>query len=341
MLIDELRETCDDPKSALVMALGDKGRQALIKNIEGSMKFILDDVVTIAAASIGTSKPSKMVEALPLCRLPFKTTWIECRNAARDWHNNDPERPPPPKIGMLFNGIDRLQRGTMHLVWKHSKNAYPSSVAMNMSVFSYAFDLDGSAVIDKLESAFYDQATKVVHDELRRVASESHSAEVGGKDEVAALHELLKRMTVLPNPYLIGLWEGLMNKYPNGPPPSWTKELQDGAVKDWAGEVIFFLCSVLFINSKRSIKLEHIDMGKLARRRAKRGRSPVYSHTVVKLSITDDQQKAFKRASTGDLRAHFVMGHWKIRKTGVFFWMPHIRGNRTLGFVDKDYEVVK
>lgn len=42
---------------------------------------------------------------------------------------------------------------------------------------------------------------------------------------------------------------------------------------------------------------------------------------------------------TGQHRAHLVRGHFKVRKSGVFWWMPFVRGNQKLGFVHKHYEV--
>jgi hypothetical protein len=40
-----------------------------------------------------------------------------------------------------------------------------------------------------------------------------------------------------------------------------------------------------------------------------------------------------------DLRLHFVSGHFKVRKSGVFWWNMHARGMGAKGFIDKDYEV--
>jgi hypothetical protein len=40
-----------------------------------------------------------------------------------------------------------------------------------------------------------------------------------------------------------------------------------------------------------------------------------------------------------ELRAHFVRGHFKARKSGVFWWSPHARGDLSRGMVAKDYEV--
>jgi hypothetical protein len=38
-----------------------------------------------------------------------------------------------------------------------------------------------------------------------------------------------------------------------------------------------------------------------------------------------------------ELRAHYVRGHFKARKTGVFFWSAYRRGSEKLGCIHKDY----
>jgi hypothetical protein len=38
-------------------------------------------------------------------------------------------------------------------------------------------------------------------------------------------------------------------------------------------------------------------------------------------------------------KLHMVRGHFKVRRTGVFFWNAFQRGNPALGFMHKDYEL--
>ena len=45
------------------------------------------------------------------------------------------------------------------------------------------------------------------------------------------------------------------------------------------------------------------------------------------------------RGDYAPMRGHFVRGHFKIRKTGVFFWHPHARGDFGRGQIEKDYEI--
>jgi hypothetical protein len=42
-------------------------------------------------------------------------------------------------------------------------------------------------------------------------------------------------------------------------------------------------------------------------------------------------------ADPRQLRAHFVRGHFKVRKSGVYFWSAHQRGDPKLRFVHHDY----
>jgi hypothetical protein len=44
-------------------------------------------------------------------------------------------------------------------------------------------------------------------------------------------------------------------------------------------------------------------------------------------------------ADSAQLRAHFVRGHFKVRKTGIFWWSAYQRGDPKLGFVHKDYKL--
>ena len=39
------------------------------------------------------------------------------------------------------------------------------------------------------------------------------------------------------------------------------------------------------------------------------------------------------------MRGHFVRGHFKTRKTGIYFWHPHARGSFDRGMIEKTYEM--
>ena len=79
---------------------------------------------------------------------------------------------------------------------------------------------------------------------------------------------------------------------------------------------------------------------------------PKYEYHLLDLNRVDFELDSFEClhrfvASDGcgnrDGRAHMVSGHYKRRRTGLFWWSHHMRNERnieTRGFVDKDYNVV-
>jgi hypothetical protein len=62
---------------------------------------------------------------------------------------------------------------------------------------------------------------------------------------------------------------------------------------------------------------------------------------VVNIPQRYKQRHDVAAGDGAELRAHFVRGHFKARKTGVFFWSAYRRGNPALGFAHKDYRLAR
>ena len=81
----------------------------------------------------------------------------------------------------------------------------------------------------------------------------------------------------------------------------------------------------------------------LNRSRSKAGKPPLvdYHQLTLRIGASDAPRRRMDpyghdRAAQ---RAHTVRGHFKIRKTGVYWWRPFIRGEVAEGFVGKSYKV--
>lgn len=114
----------------------------------------------------------------------------------------------------------------------------------------------------------------------------------------------------------------------------------------WKGEPRYLTAVLELLQSKNATEIAPlIDLSQLNRRRAQQDRPLLYSYHLV--SIPGRYKELHLRnipAAGGDpvqLRAHFVRGHFKVRKTGVFFWSAYQRGNPALGFVHKDYALTQ
>jgi hypothetical protein len=120
-----------------------------------------------------------------------------------------------------------------------------------------------------------------------------------------------------------------------------TRLSREQARSFWAGDTRY-LCAVLaLLHSRNASETSLVEFAKLNQRRERQGKSMLFSYHLVGIpsrykrrNIADDHEP-----SGIELRAHFVRGHFKIRRTGVFFWNAFQRGNPALGFMHKDYEL--
>lgn len=64
----------------------------------------------------------------------------------------------------------------------------------------------------------------------------------------------------------------------------------------------------------------------LANARAKRGKPPLSNYTYIRSNMTPSASTG----TGGTKAAHLVRGHFKRRKTGVYWWKPHVAGSGEL-----------
>lgn len=111
---------------------------------------------------------------------------------------------------------------------------------------------------------------------------------------------------------------------------------------DWmVVESIKYCCYIATLNSRTLVELETPDLSRLNSARERRGKPPQSDHKIVhiKRNIRQMMREA-AQANENDVigvRAHWRRGHFKVRKTGVFWWSPHMAGKTELGQVEKQY----
>jgi len=67
---------------------------------------------------------------------------------------------------------------------------------------------------------------------------------------------------------------------------------------------------------------------KLNRNRAAKGRPPLVEHLVVRMRLSPRAKASGHErgwGGSGASRGTLVMGHFKVRKSGIFWWSPHAR----------------
>jgi hypothetical protein len=117
-------------------------------------------------------------------------------------------------------------------------------------------------------------------------------------------------------------------------------KLRDGnAEQKLTGEALFLAAMLALLNSRNVTEVEAVDLSNKNKRRKLQGKVPLFSYHWLRIPARYKRRHIRAEGTpTGiELRAHFVRGHFKIRKTGVFFWSSYQRGNPALGFMHKDY----
>jgi len=124
--------------------------------------------------------------------------------------------------------------------------------------------------------------------------------------------------------------------------PSIATRLLEYAAEDWGGETRFLIAVLGLLNARNVVKIDKVDHAETNARRARKKIRPLFSHSVLKVRPFITAGGGGKRAGAGDhvdLRLHFVRGHFKHRRTGLFWWSDHARGTPEAGVVVKDYEL--
>jgi hypothetical protein len=105
------------------------------------------------------------------------------------------------------------------------------------------------------------------------------------------------------------------------------------------GEGAFLAAMLALLNSRNVVEVAAVDLARKNLRRCHSGKVPLFNYHLVGIPHRYKQKHiaADGEPSGRDLRAHFCRGHFKARRTGIFFWSAHQRGNAALGFVHKDY----
>jgi hypothetical protein len=110
---------------------------------------------------------------------------------------------------------------------------------------------------------------------------------------------------------------------------------------DWAGEIRCMFAILGLLNARNVVETEKVDYHKLNRHRVAKGKPSLSSHTLLKIRAVHKRSLIGRSGGAGsaEIRAHFVRGHFKTRRTGAFWWGPHMRGKLERGYVSKDYEI--
>jgi len=332
---------CDELMDAGPMGYHSQLMAATIDQVRLAQKFVLDPPFAAAADALSADYGT-LVKAFPFCRLPFAHTWIEVAQGDRPQFMAAGVHAPifqsrPRRVGFLCTATrSDLSAWKSELFWvMPDKGCNAAAIAMN-------FDMtQGSGIV-------YDSAYKPyrIGQEHQEFFPESKMKSHPGWDEATPVvrQALLEHTgTTLPD-YGTPMFPEDITQIPRPKLDKILSMIYDLARSDWAGEVSFLLAVIGLLNARNVVERERVDVSRKSHARIKRGRPAFFEHHLLKIQrrqITRAARAPGTDQQHGKIRRHVCAGHWKVRKTGIFFWHPFWRGDPARGTVTKDYEVVR
>lgn len=292
-----------------------------------AMKFELSPDFAAAAEALADNF-TNVAKAIPFCRLPFKSCWIELvqndrpRFSAADIHI--PELQSKPKrIGFLLEATDeKLSAFRAHQFWSFPPE---HNVPPNISELAMLYEPEKI----KVDPDYKDS------DNRNYFKIESSPMWKKSTPEVRSMLTSVIR--------------------PDAPdfPTSWEMAQAEGekeiskmsfevSVTDWSGESVYVLAVLALLNTRNASVREQVSMSKINKKRAASGRYELQEYHVLKIHPRVKArmvQAGGGRGGSMELAHHIVRGHWKVRRTGVFWWHPFWRGDPEKGKVEKGYQV--
>jgi hypothetical protein len=142
--------------------------------------------------------------------------------------------------------------------------------------------------------------------------------------ELEAVQKLAKHMGTAPNPFAKNFWDVTKAS----PGDARTNPLLTSLMNDLAGEDILVTGFLLMLNSKNALTIQSEDISRLNKARVKSGKMPLQEFNKTFLTIPGHLKRyQGGHGSSETVRLHMVRGHYKVRKSGVYWWSPHPRGH--------------
>jgi len=283
--------------------LGAAGHDQLSLLLRHAQKFVLAPDFVSAADALYVDKP-QLHKTVEFCRLPFRLCWFEFSNQRRtNWVGE--AKPNENPLAVSQTNVER-----MGFLFQTVEGTDDWMVSMFWK-------------IKGLDVPSFTPYAVTVEKEKRNAAFLSTPGAVL-PNAIPAHFEHFAHSCIYGNP----------NK-------QFARMLHRSWNDDWDGELPFIFAMLGILNARNIAEREYVDRSEMNRKRERRGKSPLSSHHT--LTINSRVRRFFAEKKEGgdavsELRAHFVRGHFKVRKSGVFFWSPFLRGDQSKGFVSKDYK---
>jgi hypothetical protein len=295
------------------------------RRVREARKFVLTKEAVAMAASVSLSRPSSIVAALNWVRLKADPMWIEFTNADLRQAMADMGSPNIKhsqgvveivRSGFLLRMTDE---GFLSVEYVHADRTDRGQIVTDLAPVLMTFDLSDQEM-PRVSTAIK-PSLRGVGGKLRR------HLEWVSKDpkEAAAEVSLRDRFAYVSHPDMKGAREFIV-KIKGEAGAVLTEENQ--ASEAWRLFNHLALSSLILLNCKNAVATtEVVPSAKLNKNRSAKGKEPLqtYETVTMHLSAAALRRQAAATDGSGTRAATMVFGHFKVRKSGVFYWNEHFR----------------
>lgn len=278
--------------------------QAVLRQAQ---KFVIDRSIGEVA---GDMSRNAVRDVLPFCRLPYPTCWLEIAQADRPFFADAFEHGPnhsggrtfqPVRVGLLCEQQgDNPQRFWATLAWTYTvADQLAQGLESPVSICPFGV----SIWCDTFDLTLGEPFT----------------------------------LKMLVAPYWREAMGLIVDKAPDLFPI-----LTKNSDHDWAGEPWFWLAVMALLNAKNGARSSFVQPpAALNKSRLRAGKPPLvdYHQLTLRIGPHDAPGRRTTASDRAAMRAHTVRGHFKVRRTGIYWWRSFIRGEVAEGFARKDYKV--
>jgi hypothetical protein len=341
MLFTEIYE-----KQDTVPSIGGIHPDTLLDPIRGLMKeaqyFVFDEQAVAMAANVAQSKPSSIIACLPFVKLPAPLLWIEFSNqhlrqamgtlgspnVRGERHTVDIERTgfllreQDGQIVMDHVHRDRLPGGGTTITVSNVRLAFDPDVVSRRHEFAASM----SHLMDKLapdDESPPDDIEPLISGKIAKRAKQVENNDA----EAIATKQLSWRFGMIPNPDHAHLRQAMLSVISERQLTLMEADQTNDAFRIF---VNLILPGLILLNCRNAVRTEIVPPAdKLNKQRAKKGRPPIEGYQYVRLHLTPKKKRLYERhgISTNSTTGGVVIGHFKVRDSGIFWWNPHWRGS--------------
>lgn len=307
------------------------------QRLQHATRFILDDAVVESACHVVLSRPSSMVEALRVLRVPLPLMWVEWADSARrdmrqmldiGYENG---QPLPVRFGFLITSNEDGTAGTIEYAWKHRSETLLAHVGFEAG-FKVAPE-EGVNIANRLNVFDFTRLNEprdVPVDYfgtgiMRRWGNQPKELEA-----LRCLDNCGAEAWTPAGTRLLNATSAVM--------PDVANQIAAGSMGDIEGELLQAISTLILLTARNGTQSRDVAApAKLNKSRVAKGKAPLLDHRVVTMRLSPGEVKDSCNGGAGRLssprRSHLVMGHYVTRGSTVYWRRAHHRGGKTHGTV--------